>query len=112
MAKENKPPSWIPAPAKLILNKELSGNDKTLYLYLLWRQGRNKTAWPSQETMATDMAVSLCTVQRAIKNLEGKNLIEVKKTDTAGRGHYHHYKVKNLMQQDPQGPSEAWLKDY
>lgn len=118
MAKRKDEPKWIPVAAKVILDGKLSAYDVRLFLYLSWRQGRNKSAWPSQETIAKDTNVSLRTVQRAVKNLEEQGLIEVKGTGREGRGHSYHYQVNSLMEPaqakdlTTQEPGKLWLDSY
>lgn len=67
-------------PHYILSHPDLSPGDRELYAHLdtYWRSDKDE-CWPSQETLANKMGVSVCTVHRRAKKLAGAKLIEIKR---------------------------------
>lgn len=83
---------------QLITDKKITSNEFRIYAYLLsLYNNEEKCSFPSIETIASELNISLSTVKRSIKKLTelGYMKIEKKKSD---RGFYNIYKnFKNLI---------------
>ncbi len=106
--KKAKPPGWIPAPMDVILNPKLTATAVRLYLYLLWRQGKNSDTWPSIDTICTDLFISVATARRSLESLRQQELLLIVGKRVGGRGFSNHYKVAvlaNASRKRPPTPS-------
>ena len=66
-------------PAALLLDNSVRDGAKTLFAYLVWRQGQNEKAWPSVETMRKDIGVkSARTIQAYVGALESAGWLTVR----------------------------------
>ena len=57
-------------------DQELSHRAKTVYMYLKDRSNRAGSCWPGIKTIARELGLSPRTVQRALADLERRQLIE------------------------------------
>jgi DNA-binding MarR family transcriptional regulator len=55
---------------------DLPHRAKLVYLYLYERRGKDNTAWPGLNTIASDLSLSRSTVKRAIHDLENAGLVK------------------------------------
>jgi len=78
-----------------MLDKEVTPAEYRVLSYLAWRQGQNGQAWPSQETIATDLHVSRRHIQTTIKRLGQSGYLIVVKPEKQGRGHHLRYALGN-----------------
>ncbi len=53
----------------ILFASDLTGNDKQVLQYLIWRQGEHKTTWPGIRTIARELVISTKTVQLCINKL-------------------------------------------
>ena len=81
-----KPLVYIPTPVF-----ELSPSALRVYALLRWRQGRNDYAYPRVRTIAADLGLARCSVQRALRELEAAGWIK-----TEGK-QSHAYRVALAM---------------
>lgn len=56
--------------------EHLSHREKTVYIYLRDRADSNGVCWPGIKTIARELGLSPRTVQRALSDLERRQLIE------------------------------------
>lgn len=54
---------------RILFAPDLTGNDKQVLQYLVWRQGDHKTTWPGIRTIARELQISKTTVQCSINRL-------------------------------------------
>jgi hypothetical protein len=66
---------------------------KVVLIYILDRQGRNGTAWPSLDSMIRDCRLSRDAVVNSIKKAETKGFLEIKRPDKPARNRSSHYRV-------------------
>ena len=59
-----------------IYAEDLSHREKTVYIYLRDRAGNSSACWPGIKTIARELGLSPRTVQRALADLERRQLIE------------------------------------
>ncbi|TKJ37509.1 MAG: hypothetical protein CEE38_08420 [Planctomycetes bacterium B3_Pla] len=90
-------PIWV----KALLDNELTHADHRVFSYLLWRQGKNGSAWPSQETIAADLNLTDRSVRRSTKKLEEKGYIYVTRKESQGRGQCLAYSIPKGGQKSP-----------
>lgn len=78
------------APNWLIRDPSISTNVKMMFLVLSSYSGRTGVSFPSQETIASLMGVSVPTVKRTLAEMRALGLVEVvvAKTATGRRNHY------------------------
>ena len=67
---------WLDSDAVRKLNITPSTKLVLMNLVLKWTNRNSGRAWPSMETIANYSGLSIRTVQRSIKELQGKNLIQ------------------------------------
>ena len=69
-----------------IYREELPSRAISLYMYLLDRQGKNDSCWPSIKTISQHTKMSRSTVKRAIHDLVQAGYLEVeyRKRDNGG----------------------------
>jgi hypothetical protein len=60
---------YVQLPASVILDRAVEPGPLRLWALLMWIKGRNAKAWPSENTLAEDLGVSLRTVRRWKKRL-------------------------------------------
>jgi hypothetical protein len=71
--------TYAQVPAALLLDHAVRDGAKTLFAYLVWRQGQNEKAWPSVETMRKDIGVkSARTIQAYVGALESAGWLTVR----------------------------------
>jgi hypothetical protein len=63
----------------LLFDDALTDADLRVYLYLLWKIGRNHTCWPTQETIGNDLNRSAKSVARSIERLREAKKITTKR---------------------------------
>jgi DNA-binding transcriptional regulator YhcF (GntR family) len=69
---------WTAVPNAAACDNTLSVNARLLYVILrtyAWNRDGEMKVWPSRETLASQMGVSVSTTKRAIKELENRRLI-------------------------------------
>ena len=103
----NKQPQYYAkCPINLLLDRQLKAVDVRVWLYLKWRQGTNKSAWPSLKRIADDLNISRHSVQRSVRRLKQKGWLDVQdkntNQETRGRGRTYHFSTK--------APSEQQIK--
>jgi len=77
-------PTWL-----LRSGGKLSSNAVMLYgVIMTYADNVTREAFPSRETLAEDMGVSVATVKRAIKELEQADVIHVKRVRTEKGGNF------------------------
>jgi len=84
---------YVNAPIPVLLDKDLTVNERLVYLYLLWRQGNNDSAWPAAARIAEDLGLAVNTVKKAISHLRAKGHIVITPQKRKGRGYTNHYSV-------------------
>lgn len=84
-------PIWVEA----LLDAEITAADYRVFTYLYWKQGKNGSAWPSQETMSNDLNISVRTVQMTIKRLEQRGYLHISRPEKQGRGQHLKYVIGN-----------------
>ncbi|MDN6196435.1 MAG: helix-turn-helix domain-containing protein [Atopostipes suicloacalis] len=67
------------ANADLLLNKDLTVNDKMIYLYLKLYGGQNRLAFTGLERMSEEISLSVNTIKKSLRNLEDKKYIKITK---------------------------------
>lgn len=67
---------FAPIPLDIMSMTEISANAKLLYARLLLYIGKNSKAWPSQETLAADLGISVRSIKRTVAELAQAELIE------------------------------------
>ena len=82
-------PTWVSA----LLDKDLTATERLTLVYLAWRQGRNGSAWPSQQTMAADLNMTEQGVRAITRRLKSKGRIQIVKPEGQGRGHHLRYSI-------------------
>ena len=65
-----------------IYAEDLSHREKTVYIYLRDRADASGVCWPGIKTIAGELGLSPRTVQRALADLEHRQLIEKRQRDT------------------------------
>lgn len=82
----------------IIENKEISSNDKIVYIYLISLYNKEKCySFPSLKNISEHIGISLSTVKRSIKHLSELGFITVEKRK-AKIGNYNLYKkLKHLI---------------
>jgi len=81
----NDTPLWV----KALLDTSLSPVECRVLMYLVWRQGGNGSAWPSQETIATELALRPDSIRKIVKRLERAGWLAVEWPNGPGRGEKH-----------------------
>lgn len=77
-------PTWI-----IRSGGKLSANAVRLYATIMtYADNVTKTAFPSRETLAEDMGVSVATVKRAIKELESFGAVKIKRERSKKNGNF------------------------
>lgn len=84
-------PSW----AEILLDTSLTPTQRIVLLYLTWRQGGNGHAWPSQETIASDLSMTPEGVRRVILRLEEKGRLAVTRPKHTAPGVGYTYAVQH-----------------
>ena len=79
--------TYGPFPMLLMQNTDLNPAAKQLWVYLHFRQRKNDTAWPSQDTICLHTNLSRSTVSRSIKSLEALGWLRVSRTRNGGVRH-------------------------
>lgn len=67
------------ANSDLLLNKDLTTNDKMIYLYLKLYGGQNKLAFTGLERMSEEIKLSINTIRKSLSNLEYYKYIKITK---------------------------------
>lgn len=88
----SEPVSWLDRfeyskfPNQVLLNTNLSVTARLLYVYMNARAGKRGWFFPSggQAEIATDLGVSVSTVRRCIRDLEGAGVLEFGRTTHYG----------------------------
>ncbi|MDU2240441.1 MAG: helix-turn-helix domain-containing protein [Paenibacillus sp.] len=83
---------YIPYPHMIRKCYALSMNERGVLLDILSHLGQNEEAFPSQETIASNLGISESTVKSAVTTLEQKGFIKTVRR----RGHVNRYRVNNL----------------
>jgi hypothetical protein len=86
--------SFAKFPIAILMAKDLSPQARIVWAYLRYRQGRNKTSWPSLETIGRDLGFSKSSAGRAVAELELAGLMTIIRPAEKGRGHYSRYEIK------------------
>lgn len=73
MRRASTSPTWVAA----LLDKSLSPIEFRVLVLLMRYQGRHDSAWPSQETLAADLGMSVEGVRRIIKRLVAKGWVGI-----------------------------------
>lgn len=82
----------------LIVDKNINSNEFRIYTYLLSLYNENKEcAYPSLETISTNLNISLSTVKRAIKKLSELKYITIEKKKAQIGNHNIYTKLKHLI---------------
>lgn len=88
------PPHYVKVPVELLLDQRLKAVDKVVWLYLRWRQGKNRSAWPGQERIAKELHLAVNTVKSSLRRLRERGWLEINPAQGTGRGHRKYYTVK------------------
>jgi len=88
MAKHN----YIRTPVPLLLDTELSSNDKIVLLYLAWRQGKHKNCFPGIRTIARELCIVKSTAQLSVNRLRYTGYLTVGQKRTL-KGKQNTYKI-------------------
>ena len=86
-------PVWVTA----LLDTSLTATQFRVWTYLLWRQGKNISAWPGIIRIASDLGLSESTVRRGLDGLVSAGWITRKRPTKNGRGHTNHYSIKGAI---------------
>ncbi|MDI9433670.1 MAG: helix-turn-helix domain-containing protein [Planctomycetota bacterium] len=86
---ESSRPIWVEA----LLSPEMSAVEYRVWSYLSWRQGGNGSAWPSQQTIARALGLSVQGVRGITRRLARKGWLAVHAAGAVGRGHSLCYEV-------------------
>ena len=78
----------IKANKALFDRKDLSANEKLVYLYLCRRANSENKAWPSYQRIADDCGFSRKTVIEVIKKLINKSLLKKNTRSNPSTGNY------------------------
>lgn len=70
---------FVVAYNDIIFDKNLSGNDLKIYLYLKSYGGQNDLAFTGLERMKTEMNISIPTIRKSLSNLEENGYLYIKK---------------------------------
>lgn len=73
----------------------LPATDFQVWSYLRWRQGRNRTAYPAQETMARELGMTENGVRKITRRLADKDWLVIIPPAKRGKGHHLHYVTKH-----------------
>jgi hypothetical protein len=100
MSRARSQPLWVTA----LLDKALSPIELRVLLNLLWHQGRNAAAWPTQSTIAEEVGLSVEAVRKITKRLEEAGWLAVTWLGP-GRGREHHkeYAVRHPQENPNSG---------
>jgi len=98
-------------PLGLALCKELSPTERLIAAYLLWRQGNNGAAWPSEETIADEVGVNEKTVRRTVKALVEIGAIKIRRPRNQGRGKSIRYTVQTAFFEQRKGGQNVHLPE-
>ena len=79
-------------PMAIVVDPVLTASAKVVWAYLLFRQGKNETAWPSQQTISTHTRLSRATVARSTAQLEAQGWLKVHRVK-AGTQRWNSYVV-------------------
>lgn len=81
---------------QLSCHKDLSDNARSIALYIVTTHmnGHTEKAWPSHQTIADATGKSVKTIQRAIRELEDKEWLDVRRGN--GIGHKTEYRPSEL----------------
>lgn len=77
-------------PMAIVVDPVLTASAKVIWAYLLFRQGKNETAWPSQQTISAHTGLSRATVARSTKQLESQGWLKVYRV-SAGTQRWNSY---------------------
>lgn len=94
------------ANSDLLLNKDLTVNDKMIYLYLRLYGGQNRLAFTGLERMSEEINLSINTIRKSLKNLEGKKYIKITKEKQK-----HGYYLNNYHIFDPYNNNQEKIFD-
>ncbi|MET3208167.1 UNVERIFIED_CONTAM: biotin operon repressor [Paenibacillus sp. PvR008] len=83
---------YIPYPHMIRKCYALSMNERGVLLDILSYLGENEEAFPSQETIASNLGISESTVKSAVTTLENKGFIKTVRR----RGHVNRYRIYDL----------------
>ena len=86
--------TFVKFPMDILMTKELSPQARIVWAYLRYRQGRNKTSWPSLESIGRDLGFSKSSAGRAVAELELTGFLIIIRPSKKGRGHYSRYIIK------------------
>lgn len=102
MSKSPKnPPNFTIAPIELLSDPNLTPYDRTIWLYIKYRQGKNAHAWPSEEAISRGTGgISIRTIRRSIKRLENEWLT-VERPVAQGRGKFNKYSIRRGTESPP-----------
>lgn len=70
---------FVVAYNDIIFDKNLSGNDLKIYLYLKSYGGQNDLAFTGLERMKDELNISIPTIRKSLANLEGNGYLYIKK---------------------------------
>jgi len=84
---------WIQFPTNILCDGALSPEARLLWVYLAWRQGSNRHAWPSMPKIEGDLAMSRNRLRRALRQLQDRGLVQVELPTVPGRGRSIQYRV-------------------
>lgn len=70
---------FITIPSEILANKRLGFPAKVLAGYLDFRQGQNDRCWQKEDTIASELATTRATIQRATKQLEAEGELIVER---------------------------------
>ncbi len=84
-ASGNHQPLWVQA----LLDKSLSAVEFRLLMLLRWHQGRNGSSWPSQETIAAELGLTIEGIRQIIKRLHRAGWLTIDWPNGPGRGLNH-----------------------
>ncbi len=82
-------PAWVSA----LTDTALSSIERVVLAYLVWRQGRNGSAWPSQRTIAQDLGLTCDGVRKITQRLESKGRLTIERPAHTAPGRLLRYQV-------------------
>ncbi|MBP7051603.1 MAG: helix-turn-helix domain-containing protein [Phycisphaerae bacterium] len=86
MSRSKNTPLWVAA----LLSKDLTPVEFRLWMLLQRYQARNDSAWPSQETLAANMGLTVEAIRHISKRLEAAGWLTMVWGGGPGRGKEHH----------------------
>ena len=92
------PGSYYAVPKPIAARRNVTPTAKLLYAYLSDRQGTNGRAWPGLERIAEDIGCAVSTAIRAIRDLESKGLISVRRPTSRIGNKASEYTVKGTSE--------------